>query len=390
MNKLLLAWVGFGALVAGAWASDPIGEYLKAGDLMLEAGGLAILHEYEDSSEKDAGLGLGFVQVRYRTPVRGGLQVGGWWLAVRDLWERRDGNFDEVCATDNELRELFGSWEIPGANSQVKAGRFKISMTGLDGDSHEGVEATSEAIPGVSLRAAAIRRWVNNASIHMNFLGMSSWQDVEEANEEAGEWFWMGSAKFDLPGDGFVEPFFGYQDNVMLLTGADWDIAFAVGEGRRIGFDGTVARYGNDAPEASYPDYEDVHSWRLHAYYGTTAAQAGAGWFGVSDDLLDLGKDVFDWFDPMTVDSTMPYDDRNNAQLWYVDGTWTVGGAQLTARYGFGKNRAIGIESHEIDLLAEYALTPSLNFSAFVAYNAYSGNELSDYSRVGMVARLSY
>ncbi len=386
-----LVFSGLAASVLAGNAGDAVADYFGAGELKLSAGGVFSLHNYGDSAQSGRGIGLGFMEVRYVTPETYGLQFGAWWFALKKVWENHDGDFERYCKDDNDLRKLYAQWAAPSTKTAIKGGRFLMNeMPGLDGNSHQGVQVVCEDVPGVRLRAGVVNRWVNNSRIHMNFLGMSGWEDVDSVHEEAGQELWLGSSKFDLPGGGYIEPFIAYQQNVMLLYGADADLPVEIAEGRTVGLDGTFSVYGNKTPRDIEPDYQDVYSWLIHGYYAFNDIKLGLGWYGVSNHRGDLGAGIFDWIDPLTVDETMPYDDYNNAQLYYTDAKIKLAPCDIVLRYGYGNNKAYDIKSHEINALVFYNITKSVQLSAFVSWNRYSGDMLSDYTRIGSVLRYTY
>ena len=375
----------------GETARDGVADYFGAGDLTLSAGGIFNIHNYEDSAQSGKGIGLGFLEIRYVTPETYGLQFGTWWFALKEVWENHDGDFERYGKDDNDLRKLYARWAVPSTKMQIKGGRFLLDdMPGLDGNSHQGVQVVSEDLPGVRLRAGVVNRWVNNSRIHMNFRGMSGWEDVNDVHEQAGRELWIASSKFDLPSGGHIEPFISYQQKVIMLYGVDADFPVEIVPGQTVGLDGTVAVYGNQTPREIEPDYQDVYSWLLHGYYAFSDIKLGLGWYGVSNHRGDLGAGIFDWIDPLIVDDTMPYDDYNNAQLYYTDAKIKLTRCDIVLRYGYGNNRAYHIKSHEINALVFYHITESVQLSAFVSWNRYSGDMLSDYTRIGSVLRYTY
>ncbi len=369
---------------------DDLRNFLREGDLNLSAGALAISHEYAGAETPDQGIGIGYMQVRYRTPDRHGLSLGAAWVVVAPFWENHRGDFDDICPADNNLRDLYASWTLPATRTAITAGRFKIAMSGLDGDSHQAVRLVSEDVPGLRLQLAVVDRWVNNARIHPNFLGMERWRDADDLHDGAGGQYWLGSLAWTPYADALVEPFMAYQKNVMFMRGVDWNFPLPLGDRHAVGFDGNFTQYGNEWPEEIKPGYEDVLSWIAHAYWRRDSVILGVGWHGVGDNRGNLGAGLFFWIDPLTVDETIPYNDFNNAQLYYADAKIRLDNLRATFRYGFGVNRAIDVDSHEINALVFYDITPSLQWAGIVSWNRYSGDVLPHYTRIGAMLKVTY
>lgn len=372
-------------------AVDVVADYFQAGDFSLQAGVAASMLEYSDSDESCPGYVFGLLQMKYATPERGGLLFGAWWLAAKDIAENHPGDYDAVYEQDSDLRELYAKWNTPFTKSSIQAGRFGIDMTALDGNSHQGIEVINEDIPHMTLRAAVIDRWINNDRVDMYYKGITGWVDVDDVAEKAGNEFWLGSAAFDWNEAAGITPFIGYQKDVMTLYGADMYVSHALDDERSVGLEGTVAMYGNEMPREEQPDYEDVYSWLIHAYAQLNEkVTMGLGWYGVSNDRGDISAGIFDTFDPLEEDGTIPYDDRNNAQLYYADAQLSYAQVSLELAYGYGVNDAIDVNSHEVDALLTVDITDSLQAAAFAAYNHYSGDEVPNYTKTGLSLIYSY
>jgi hypothetical protein len=362
-----------------------------AGELHLRSGVLINIHHYADDDAGDKGLGLGFVELGYRTPEWAGLHLGALWYGFGKLWERHAGDFDACCVKQQDLREFYAQWRTPFAGTTIQAGRFRMHMSGLDGHSHQGVQITSEPRPGIGLRAAVIERWIDNDLVIPNYKGMSGWRDVGDgAHPDAGRELWLASARFGIGERAWIQPFAAYQARRMLLHGIDAAYTQTLANGHSLGIDGTLAIYGNRTPRDVQPDYEDVLSWLIHAAYGLDDVTLGLGWYGVSDHRGDLGAGIFDWIDPMTVDEIMPYDDHNHARLLFADALLDLAPLELEVRYGHGVNRALDMNSQELNLMARYAFTPRLKLSSLIAYNRYTGRRLPDHTRAGLLLTLAY
>ena len=352
----------------------------------LRAAGVANFHDYSDSI-KNNGIGLGFLEGGYRSPDWQGWQLGAALLGVVDIWERRSGDADRYLVDRYNLRELFLRWESEQQGMQVKAGRFRQHMTGLDGHSHQGIEWRGVLNPNAEIRAGVIHRWIDNGQIALNFRGISGWRDVGDLHDAAGDLFWLTAARFTISDSLALEPFVGYQQDVMLLSGVDFSFERPLANSARLEVDGTLAVYGNQTPASIKPDYEDVWSWIIHAKYRQGAWRYGLGWFGVGNQRGNLGTGIFDWFDPMTVDETMPFDDNNNAQLYFATLDYTAGPWRVVSRLGFGVNRAIDVDSRELNVFTYYDFNERLTAGAFVSYNRYSEGivDLPRYTRSGFI-----
>lgn len=376
-----------GVALAGEPAAKPVdvvADYFKAGDFTLQAGVAATLVEYTESDESCPGYIFGLLQLQYTTPERAGLQFGAWWLGAKDATENHPGDYDTIYTQDSDLRELYAKWNTPFTKSSIQAGRFGISMTALDGNSHQGIEVVNQDVPHLTLRAAVVNRWINNDRVDMYYKGITGWVDVDDASDEAGHEFWLGSAAFDWNSAAGITPFAAWQEDVMGMYGADFYVKHGLDGGRAVGLEGTLAMYANETPSELQPDYEDVFSWLIHAHVDLSAELTlGIGWYGVSDDQGDITASLFDTFDPLEEDSTVPYNDQNNAQLYYTDATWNYEPVSLSLAYGYGINDAVDMDSHEVDAVLTVKITESLQAAAFASWNHYSGDELSNYTKTG-------
>lgn len=369
-------------------SKDVVAQYLHAGDLTVEAGGLFIFHRYE--GEKDEGSSAGFVQLKYEAPITHGFGWGAWWFGLKRAWENHPGDYAAVVTTESSLRELYALYDIPRTKTRVQAGRFYMRDTAIDGNSHQGAQVVSRDIPRMQLKAGAIERWSKYNRVHPNFLGMTGWSDTSSLHEEAGNWFWFGSARADLGATGFIEPFVRYQENVMFVQGGNWDFGVDFDAGYRLGLDGTVARYGNEWPRELQPEYEDVYAWLLHGYWEQNNVRLGLGWHGVSRHNGHLGAGLFFWIDPLTVDETIPYDDRNDSEIYYADAHIRRESWRLILRYGYGIARPISVYSHEVNVFGFVDLTPSVTWGTLISANRYSGDLLANYTRIGMTLTYAY
>ncbi|MDD2237586.1 MAG: hypothetical protein PHG65_10310, partial [Kiritimatiellae bacterium] len=322
---------------------------------------------------------------------RAGLQFGAWWLAAKKIWQNHPNDYDAIYSKDSDLRELYAKWNTPFTKSSIQAGRFGMTMTALDGNSHQGVQVMNEDIPHLVLRAAVIDRWINNDRVDMFYKGITGWVDANDVREGSGREYWLGSAAFDWNEQAGITPFIGYQEEVMAMYGADLYVVHKLDGGRAVGVDATMVVYGNETPREVQPDYEDVFSWLVHGYVNlNTNLMLGLGWYGVSDDRGDIAAGLFDTFDPLEEDDTIPYNDQNNAQLYYTDAAWNFDPFDLTLAYGYGVNDAIDVKSHEVDAVLTVDLTKSLQAKAYASYNTYSGDEVSDFTKMGLSLIYSY
>ncbi len=384
-----------GILVGWASAAEPVtdvaADYFQAGAFTLQAGVAASFVENQDESEICPGFMFGLLQMQYTTPERAGLQFGAWWLGAKNIWQNHPDDYDTIYTQDSDLRELYAKWNTPFTKSSIQAGRFRMKMTGLDGNSHQGAEVINQDIPHLTLRAAVIDRWINNDRVDMFYKGITGWVDANDVREGSGREYWLGSAAFDWNKQAGITPFIGYQEDVMAMYGADLYVAHKLDEERTVGMNATMVVYGNETPHEVQPDYDDVFSWLVHSYVTlNTNLMLGLGWYGVSDDRGNIAAGLFDTFDPLEEDRTIPYNDQNNAQLYYADATWSFDPFDFTLVYGYGVNDAIGVRSHEVDAVLSVELTESLQAKAFATYNTYSGDEVSDYTKMGLSLIYTY
>lgn len=368
---------------------DDIRSYLASGTFNGEIGLVSISHEYRGSDE-DRGNALGFLQLKYKSIDTLGLHWGAWWYGVQSAWEMHPGDYDRLCKADSSLRECFVSWTIPESETTATIGRFSMRQTTIDGRSHQGIQLISTDIPDITLRAGAFHRWSRYNRIHVNFQGMTGWYEVDAVHEDAGDLFWFGSIRKHGQDSDYVELFGRHQDKVMSVIGTEWNYARPVSSDRRIGVDGTFAYFENAWPDRLQPEYEDAYTWLIHASLKTESLSFGIGWHGISDHTADIGVGPYFWIDPLIVDDTLPYNDRNRAQLFYADADASLGMFDFNFAYGYGINNAIEVNSHEFNATGKVHLRQDLSFEIMVSWNIYEGDTLADYVRTGTLLTFEF
>lgn len=172
----------------------------------------------------------------------------------------------------------------------------------------------------------------------------------------------------------------------MFVPGVKWDFGNNLAPDRRIGFDGIYAAYLNRWPPS--PGLPERACMYLSRLLRGVPLGVGGGWHGVSNHQGDLGAGLFFWIDPLTVDITIPYDDRNRSQLFFADAEFAGDRLDLILRYGYGIATPINVYSHEVNVLAFYSLSESVRLAGLVSANRYSGSFLSHYTRIGATITL--
>ena len=362
--------------------NDVLHRFLSEGEVEGQVGVAFNLIANRDSDKPDQGLAWGLMELGYTTPSLYGFKVGAYGIFVQEIWENHDGDYKNVYTKDADLRNLFISYTL--ASNMIVAGRCPFyKNAAMDGDSYQGLEVSICSIPYASIHACVIDRWINNDTTFFDADGITGWEDIDNVNHEAGHEFYGGSLSIEIPKTGHLSPFINYQEHVMTVYGSSLDLRFALTDILSLGFDSTYAIYANEVPETIKADYEDVSSWIAHASLQHDQFSLGFGWYDVSDDHGDTMAGMFDSIDPMENDDLFPYDDRNNAHLWYIDGKLTIHPILFQAAFASGQNDALKSWSRELDLWLYYNITDYLQWSGYYVWTDYETDVIPSYTQVG-------
>jgi hypothetical protein len=390
-KAILFVMLSVGVMSAsGQLTNTPVMSFLARGELKLQAGAAFNYKEYRNSEAKNPGLAWGFVDVLYVTPETYGLNAGIGGIGITELWENHGGDYEEVYPEQLDLRDLFLAYDILQSSNTLTVGRTLFEENpGFCGHSHQGAQLEVKSIPNMTFTASVIERWIHHDTVFFNADGITGWEDVSDVNDSAGDYFF--AAELDtcwLDERLTVTPFVCHQEDVMSVYGSTVTAAQPLRDDWKATLTGTGALYVNNVPESIQPDYEDVTSALVHAGVGPAWYGFGVGWFYVSDDRGDINAGIFEAFDPLQEDDLIPFDDRNNCHLYYVDGHCRIGAFSTQVAFGYGKNQALDADSKELDVWLYYNITPHVQLGGYVVWTQYDTDVIDSYNQYG--SALSY
>ncbi|MEA1927993.1 MAG: hypothetical protein U9N73_07280, partial [Candidatus Auribacterota bacterium] len=244
----------------------------------------------------------------------------------------------------------------------------------MDGDSHLGIGLTFTPVENANIYFSVINKWINDDRTAFNAKGISGWDDVNKANDDAGDVFFalMGDLK---PIDKLnILPYFEYLESVMAVGGCEVIYEIPISEEFTGDINGIYAYHANQVPRSLEPDYEDVQSGLIHLGIDRGFISFGGGLYWISDDRGKITAGIFDTFDPLEEDDYYPYNDLNHVVLYYVDASLDLEPVRVEAAFGAGKDRAQDVDTQEFDLWIYWDILPSLELGGYLTWNDFSGD----------------
>jgi len=346
-----------------------------------------------DQNGPDAGLAWGFIEATATTPRWRGLGAGATGLGVVDLWSEQPGNFEQVFTVPTDLREFYVNLN----NRHLSATLGRRAFPGnpvLDGDSQQGLGLSLPLNNGATFHVAALNRWIKYSETGYQARGITGWQSVDKANDDAGSVF-LAAQLADLPmGSRFkASPFIDWQQGVMAVVGSTLNLSLDLPPARgtrRWDSELIMAYHYNLVPRQIEPAYGDVWSARVHTGLVGERFSAGGGVYWLGNGRIDLTAGLFGTFDPLVEDNLYPLNDLNNAYLFYLNGSAKLGQLTLNPAIGIGRNQAVDADSLEIDLLFDLPITKQLTLSGYALYVDFSVPVAYNYYQLGTAFSLSF
>jgi hypothetical protein len=385
-------WCTLGSSVAddGGW---PV---LDGGAISGKVG--AAVNAKLDQNGPDAGLAWGFLEATATTPRWQGIGAGATGLGVVDLWGQQPGDFEQVFTVPTDLREFYLDF-ASGARSATFGRRAFPGNPVLDGDSQQGLGLSLPIHRGATIQLAALNRWIKYSQTGYQAKGVTGWQDVDKANDGAGSIFLAAQITdlelADLPMGRRLtaSPFVDWQQGVMAVVGSALDLSLALPPARgkrRWDTELILAYHHNLVPAQVEPGYGDVWSARLHTGLVGESFSAGGGIYALGNGRIDLSAGLFGTFDPLVEDDLYPLNDRNDAYLFYLNGSAQLGRLTLSPAIGIGRNEAVDADSLEIDLLFDLPISRRLSLSGYAVYVDFSVPVEYNYYTFGTALNLSF
>lgn len=384
-----------GSIARGAGTESPpdtgffqdISDFLARGDGGGSVGA-AVNYQNNRNALPNPGLAWGYLSANYLTPDWNGLTFGARALGVSQIWENNPGDYETDFTDDWIVRNLYLSYEFNDSSSSVMAGRNAYSGNPiLDGDSQEGAGITIAESETITFWGAAFHRWVNNASVKYDADGISGWTGVSDANADAGEIFLTGRIDAQIGDQLLLSPFAGWQENVLAVYGIHGIHTLPLSNDRKSASwqsELILTYYDNQTPSSINADYGNLWVGRLHTGYESASWSAGAGFYWLGDNALDTTAGLFNAFDPLKEDDLYPLNDQNDAYLFYLNGSLTLGSFVLEPAIGLGRNDAVAADSLEINFLFTWDLPGNFEAAGYLVHVDFTKDVLPNYTVGGV------
>jgi len=345
--------------------------------------------------DPDAGLAWGFVEATATTPRWHGLGVGATGLGVVDLWSEQPGDFEQVFTVPTDLQELYIDLDSGARHYSATLGRRAFPGNPvLDGDSQQGLGLSLPLKSGATVHVAALNRWIKYSETGYQARGITGWQSVDKANDDAGSVFLAAQAADLAVSRSFkASPFIDWQQGVMAVVGSTLNLSLDLPPARgtrRWDSELIMAYHYNLVPRQIEPAYGDVWSARVHTGLVGERFSAGGGVYWLGNGRIDLTAGLFGTFDPLVEDNLYPLNDLNNAYLFYLNGSAKLGQLTLSPAIGIGRNNAVDADSLEIDLLFDLPISKQLSLSGYAVYVDFSLPVEHNYYKLGAALSLSF
>jgi hypothetical protein len=394
-----LAATGFvvAALAIGAYGTEvpeesasssflqPLEKALAEGSASVKTG-ISAFFENQDSAQ-NKGFIFGFVQGDYQTRTYDGFSIGGGFVFAPEIWEENSGDYDSKFSSPAKVRRLFLRYDATDwKNTYLVGGRIGLADSPIThGDAGDGVTASLQGPLPVTLTGTAITRWTHHAKASWDG-HISSTEQVKDFYPEAGDVFLNVNLEVPLGSRVTVTPSIAYQEHVLAVYATTAELVLpleAVGKGVRWKTEVVGAFHENEAiPSVTAANDYDSHasSGRFFTALENDRASLGVGVYALSDDKLKLDPGAFSHFDPLDDDDLFPFNDENDAQLFYTKATYTLGALDLSAHFGAGRNSSAAVrsDSYEIDLQATYHFSKHLMLEAKYSTVQFENQEVRD------------
>lgn len=408
MAAALIAFCGYPALAADAAKGGPVmfsfnNDALLSGntwDDALAAGtwegelGMQFRSEGDyENSDDDGDAGWGYIEMAWTSDAFHGLQLGLGGLYITQWWANanfenlfRDG---EGFGTHGRWTEVYLKYNIPDSKSFLLLGRAGGGMFGKpaagDGDFYEGFGITIKDIPRVTIKAHAVKEWMNNASPSWDLDGMDpEWAELEDASldigrDEFGDLAYTLMTEIEVVPDLLtLSPYIQYHEDVATVFGSGFELEHALNDTLTIGLDGAYVMVREDTPDDIWADDEDFDQTLVRTYAKIKGFSFGVGYYSMSDDIPifnglpgsnqfdeDL-KDIFlvDEMDPMEED-LLKYGEQAGNDTYFVELGYTHGPFSIDLIYGTVDNALTAQgnddgEADELDIIIGMQITERL------------------------------
>ena len=377
-DALLSGYTWDDALAAGKWEGE-LGMQFRS-----EGG-------YEDSGD-DGDAGWGYLEMGWTSDSFHGLQLGLGGLYTTEWWA--NDNFDNTFSDGGDFEtqarwtEVYLKYNIPNSKSFLLLGRADEGMFGEpaagDGDFYEGFGLTVKDIPRVTIKAHAVKEWLNNASPSWDFDGMDNeWEELEDAagnkQYDFGELAYTLMTEIEVVPDLLtLSPYAQYHEDVAAVFGSRFELEHAVNDALTLGLDGAYVMVQEDTPDEIWADDEDFEQTLVRTYAKVKGFSFGVGYYSMSEDIPifnglpgtgqfdDDLKDIFlvDEMDPMQEDLAK-YGEQAGNDTYFVEIGYARGPFSIEVVYGTVDNALTEQgndegEADELDIIVGMQITERL------------------------------
>ena len=249
-------------------------------------------------------IGFGFFEVDFTSRDLKNLIIGAELIAVGKIWtdDVQKNAFDDEGIFQKKvlLKSCYVKYSVPNTGTKILAGRKEFNKSeSMDGDSHQGIELSTEDIPGTTLYLAAINRWLEDASTDYSLDGIQkTWRQGDDTGESVADTVYSIIAEIDMFEDRLtLTPYYNVQKGALSNYGASFEFESDLNAHMKIGLDGIYSFYDENTDD---PDDEDAASFLIHTTFSYQNFRLGIGYYEMSDDArVDFTAMGNDTFDPM-------------------------------------------------------------------------------------------
>lgn len=410
-RKLAATGVLAAALCSVAYSADAppesppsvlqaIEKALADGNSSVKTGVSAFFEDQNSAANK--GFVFGFIQGDYQTKNYDGLSAGAGFVFAPEIWEDKSGDYDSKFSAPAKVRRLYLRYDFTDwDNTYLAGGRVGLADSPIThGDAGDGLTGSVGGPLPFTFTGTAITRWVHHAKASWDG-HISGTEQVKNFYPDAGDVFLNANVEIPVRSGFTVTPSVAYQQHVLAVYAATAELVVPVetfGEGVRWRTEVIGAFHENEATSSvtEANDFDShASSGRIFTGLESNQGSIGVGAYALSDDKLNLDPGAFSHFDPLNDDDLFPFNDENDAQLFYTKGTYSLGSLDLEAHFGAGRNssRDVSSDSYEVDLTAVYHFSKKLSLKieySTVQFENQDVRDGGDYQKGGGMLRYTF
>ena len=328
-------------------------------------GALGVNYVYQDNDGPDQGFANGFLSLSGESGELHGFKVGAGITLLADVWEKNDGDADDVQGELVNLAYL----QYAKEGLSLTLGRQEIDLEWL-GDYHEAVRFEYSGQEALSVTAVVTRALA-----------------VADPDEINGEFEELRNSDGDKDPGYALDVKYAGLDRLSLNGYFFGIIDLFKGYGIKADYEadqfGVLLHYAESNEDASSVDDGSV----LHA-----ELRGNIAGFGLAGGYITTDKDAGASSLASMGDNVNPFEDGNyvydaDADTWYAGAEYALD--KLTLAGLCGRTEYGGNKERELNLIASYDLVEKINIEAIlVDVSAEDGND--DYSRAQFMVTYAF